>query len=138
MCGIAGFYTPEPSRDAMEVLRGMNDTIAHRGPDAQGHWFDPAHGVALAHRRLAIVDLTEEGRQPMRSASGRYIIVFNGEIYNFLRIRTDLERLGHRFRGHSDTEVMLAACLRSLCGTQHRKSSRWCATDSEKSLCITP
>ena len=109
MCGIVGFYTTEPLPGAKEVLRRMNDTIAHRGPDAQGQWFDPAHGVALAHRRLAIIDLTEEGRQPMRSASGRYIIIFNGEIYNFLRIRADLERLGHRFRGHSDTEVMLAA-----------------------------
>jgi asparagine synthase (glutamine-hydrolysing) len=109
MCGITGFFTPEPPPDANDLLRRMNDTIAHRGPDAQGQWFDPAQGVALAHRRLAIVDLTEEGRQPMRSASGRYIIVFNGEVYNFLRIRVDLERLGHRFRGHSDTEVMLAA-----------------------------
>ena len=109
MCGIVGFYTTEPLSGAKEVLRRMNDTIAHRGPDAQGQWFDPAHGVGLAHRRLAIIDLTEEGRQPMRSASGRYIIIFNGEIYNFLRIRADLERLGHRFRGHSDTEVMLAA-----------------------------
>ena len=109
MCGIAGFYAPHAPPDATAVLRRMNDTIAHRGPDAQGQWFDAAHGVALAHRRLAIVDLTEEGRQPMRSASGRYIIIFNGEIYNFLRIRADLERLGHRFRGHSDTEVMLAA-----------------------------
>ncbi len=109
MCGIVGFYTTEPLPGATEVLRRMNDTIAHRGPDAQGQWFDPAQGVALAHRRLAIIDLTEEGRQPMRSASGRYIIIFNGEIYNFLRIRADLERLGHRFRGHSDTEVMLAA-----------------------------
>jgi asparagine synthase (glutamine-hydrolysing) len=109
MCGIAGFFTPDPPRDATEVLQRMNDTLVHRGPDAQGHWFDPAHGIALAHRRLAIVDLSEEGRQPMRSASGRYIVVFNGEIYNFLRIRADLEALGHRFRGHSDTEVMLAA-----------------------------
>ncbi len=109
MCGIAGFYTTERLPAPTEVLRRMSDTIAHRGPDAQGQWFDPAHGVALAHRRLAIVDLTEEGRQPMRSASGRYTITFNGEIYNFLRIRADLHGLGHQFRGHSDTEVMLAA-----------------------------
>lgn len=109
MCGIAGFYTPQPSRDAEDTLRRMSDTLAHRGPDDRGEWFDAARGIALAHRRLAIVDLTEEGRQPMRSASGRYTIVFNGEIYNFLRIRADLEKLGHQFRGHSDTEVMLAA-----------------------------
>jgi len=109
MCGIVGFFTPKPPLDSAEVLRRMSQAIAHRGPDAQGQWLDPAHGVALAHRRLAIVDLTEEGRQPMRSASGRYTIVFNGEIYNFLRIRAELENLGHRFRGHSDTEVMLAA-----------------------------
>jgi asparagine synthase (glutamine-hydrolysing) len=109
MCGVVGFYTTQPLPGATDALRRMSDTIAHRGPDAQGHWFDPAHGVALGHRRLAIVDLTEEGRQPMRSASGRYTIAFNGEIYNFLRIRAELAGLGHQFRGHSDTEVMLTA-----------------------------
>jgi len=109
MCGIVGFYALPPLHGATEVLRRMNDTLVHRGPDAQGQWSDPTRGVALAHRRLAILDLSEEGRQPMSSASRRFVVVFNGEIYNFLRIRADLERLGHRFRGHSDTEVMLAA-----------------------------
>jgi len=109
MCGIAGFYTPKVASHAAETLRRMNDTIAHRGPDARGEWLDSTHGIGLAHRRLAIIDLTQEGQQPMRSASGRYTIVFNGEVYNFLRIRADLESLGHRFRGHSDTEVMLTA-----------------------------
>ncbi len=110
MCGIAGFLDPAARISCPEdTLRSMTGRLVHRGPDADGHWWDAGCGVALGHRRLAIVDLSAEGSQPMSSASGRYIIVFNGEIYNFLEIRRDLEQLGIRFRGHSDTEVMLAA-----------------------------
>ena len=89
----------------------MADRLAHRGPDDSGVWVDGSAGLALAHRRLSIVDLSAEGHQPMRSASGRFIITFNGEIYNFRALRAALEadRGAPAWRGHSDTEVMLAA-----------------------------
>lgn len=112
MCGITGFWeiSQEKNHSSLQaIVQQMSNTLLHRGPDDGGTWVDEEAGIALGHRRLAIVDLSSEGHQPMVSANGRYIIVFNGEIYNFLNLRSDLERLGHHFRGTSDTEIMLAA-----------------------------
>lgn len=91
------------------MLRSMTDQLAHRGPDSHGYWCDPGAGAALGHRRLAIIDLSAGGAQPMTSRSGRYVISFNGEIYNFQPLRRELLALGQSFRGDSDTEVILAA-----------------------------
>jgi asparagine synthase (glutamine-hydrolysing) len=114
MCGIAGFFGAGRNQTG-EVLasqvRAMTDAIVHRGPDDAGCWVDAEHGVGLGHRRLSILDLSPLGHQPMISSDGRYVIVFNGEVYNFQSIRKELEALGHAFKGHSDTEVMLAAFL---------------------------
>src|SRR5882672_11269560 len=113
MCGLTGLWRPAVSEGQAlaEVARRMSDHLAHRGPDDSGVWVDETAGLALAHRRLAIVDLSTEGHQPMRSASGRFVITFNGEIYNFRDLRAALESDGvaPAWRGHSDTEVMLAA-----------------------------
>jgi asparagine synthase (glutamine-hydrolysing) len=114
MCGIAGFLDPRGSSDRASLAAlalGMARAIVHRGPDDEGAWADADAGIALSHRRLSIVDLSPEGHQPMTSASGRYAIVYNGEIYNFAAIRAELDTAGPpaHWRGHSDTEVMLAA-----------------------------
>jgi asparagine synthase (glutamine-hydrolysing) len=111
MCGIVGCWSLEGDESTVlyQAATHMADTLTHRGPDDSGVWADPEAALALGFRRLAIVDLTTEGHQPMESETGRYILVFNGEVYNFLSLRHELEPLGHRFRGHSDTEVMLAA-----------------------------
>jgi asparagine synthase (glutamine-hydrolysing) len=112
MCGIAGFLNPSGlPRGAEAILRRMTDAIAHRGPDDAGTWLDGEAGVAVGHRRLAVIDLSPAGHQPMVSASGRYIVDYNGEIYNYQAIRAELEAAGAApaWRGHSDTEVMVAA-----------------------------
>lgn len=112
MCGITGYVdtTRQTNCEDLEaIVTRMANTITHRGPDDSGAWVDAQAGVALGFRRLAIIDLSPAGHQPMISAGGRYVIVFNGEVYNFEALRRELEGLGHTFRGRSDTEVMLAA-----------------------------
>jgi asparagine synthase (glutamine-hydrolysing) len=112
MCGIAGFFDRRALSGADEAracVARMTDTMTHRGPDDSGVWVDAEAGIALGHRRLSIIDLSPSGHQPMASADGRFVITYNGEVYNFPDLRAELEALGHAFRGSSDTEVMLAA-----------------------------
>jgi asparagine synthase (glutamine-hydrolysing) len=111
MCGIVGIFlaphVTDPRR--LAAIEAMATTLHHRGPDGSGTWVDSNAGIALGHRRLAIVDLSEAGHQPMLSHGKELVMTFNGEVYNFAELRQELEAKGHRFRGHSDTEVMLAA-----------------------------
>ena len=107
MCGIAGLVGSFPERESRLSMERMLDLVAHRGPDGQGIFVEGQ--VSLGHRRLSIVDLSEAGSQPMSSRCGHFVITYNGEIYNHLELRAELEQLGHRFRSHSDTEVILAA-----------------------------
>ena len=112
MCGIAGFRSigaPLAPDSLRRITQAMTATLAHRGPDDADLWIDAEAGMALGHRRLSIIDLSAAGRQPMVSACGRFVITYNGEIYNFRELRAELEQHGHAFRGHSDTEVLLAA-----------------------------
>jgi len=109
MCGIAGVISQEPRRENLQESSAMIQAIRHRGPDGQQTWFSPSRCCALAHARLAILDTSDAGAQPMHSSCGRHTIVFNGEIYNFLELRGELEGLGHHFVSGSDTEVLLSA-----------------------------
>lgn len=109
MCGIAGIWHPDGRIDVGLTAAAMADRMIHRGPDDAGVWSDQNSGISFGFRRLAIVDLTANGHQPMQSASGRYTMVFNGEVYNYREIGLELGRNGIAFRGHSDTEVILAA-----------------------------
>jgi asparagine synthase (glutamine-hydrolysing) len=114
MCGIAGFWDRRQAggRDLEAPIKAMTDAIAHRGPDDSGSFVDESCGLALGTRRLAIIDLSPLGHQPMASDDGRYVITYNGEIYNFLDLRRGLSDLGERFRGNSDTEVLVAGVKR--------------------------
>lgn len=107
MCGIAGIFALGGAPASISVVTRMGEAVAHRGPDGHGHWQDGS--VALAHRRLAIIDLSPTGHQPMQSEDGRHVITYNGEIYNYRQLRAELEAKGFRFRSQSDTEVLLAA-----------------------------
>lgn len=112
MCGLAGFLDGVhrlDQADGLRIARGMGATLRHRGPDDCGVWWDGSAGLALAHQRLSIVDLSATGHQPMPSPSGRFMIVYNGEIYNYRDLQLELTNLGVVFRGSSDTEVLLAA-----------------------------
>ncbi len=114
MCGICGQLRFDGRPADSELVLRMRETLKHRGPDDQGLYdisFDRG-GLAMGHTRLAILDLTAAGHQPMMDTSGRYHIVLNGEVYNYLELRKDLERRDVEFRSHSDTEVVLAAYAR--------------------------
>jgi asparagine synthase (glutamine-hydrolysing) len=103
MCGIAGF---QGAFDEL-LLGRMGQMLAHRGPDDHGTWFDLEHRVGFAHRRLSIIDLSPRGHQPMPSASGRYWLIYNGEVYNYRELRQELRAAGLEFQSDSDSEVIL-------------------------------
>lgn len=109
MCGIAGFWNLDRDPVSETLLQRFTDTLAHRGPDGHGFHIDTDANLGLGHRRLAILDVTDTGRQPMSYAGGRYWITYNGEIYNFLEVRHELLQHGYNFQSESDTEVIMAA-----------------------------
>lgn len=109
MCGIAGIWQADPRKDPAAALRRMVALMARRGPDQEGIWTDPGRRMHLGFRRLAILDLSRAAEQPMVASDGRSVLVFNGELYNFRELRSELEGRGVHFRSHGDTEVVLAA-----------------------------
>jgi asparagine synthase (glutamine-hydrolysing) len=114
MCGIAGFLDPRGASGGERLAAigsAMAASLRHRGPDDSGVWVDPAAGISLAHRRLSILDLSSAGRQPMHSSCGRLVLTYNGEIYNYTELRLELAASGRAFRGQSDSEVLVEACV---------------------------
>jgi asparagine synthase (glutamine-hydrolysing) len=120
MCGIAGILTTGAVAEGS--VRAMADALAHRGPDDQGVWIDGQAGIGIGHRRLSIVDLSEAGHQPYHSRCGRYVLTYNGEIYNHADVRRAIESDGPvDWRGHSDTETLVEAIARwGLAGALER------------------
>jgi asparagine synthase (glutamine-hydrolysing) len=125
MCGIAGIVNIRGQSVEPAEIQRLTNLVAHRGPDGAGHWFSAERNVALGHRRLAIIDPGAGGYQPMLSHDGRHVIVFNGEIYNFLELRRELETLGTNFRTQSDTEIILAAWRTWQEGMLSRFNGMW-------------
>ena len=109
MCGIAGLINRDGEEVSYNILKNMADAISHRGPDGEGYWIN--ENIGLGHRRLAIIDLTKSGHQPMISKDKRFVLIYNGEIYNYKEIRNELENLGFVFTGDSDTEVLLYSII---------------------------
>ncbi len=123
MCGIAGqlFFSSSSRRCNAEILTKMATSMAHRGPDGEGIWLSKSNHTGLAHRRLSIIDLSDQAAQPMVAECGRYTIVYNGEVYNHAMLRAELEGLGHRFTtNHSDTETVLRAFIEWGVDSVHR------------------
>ena len=125
MCGIAGIISKNPNEVTIERLKKMTGIVDYRGPDGNGHWINSDKNVGLGHRRLSIIDLSREADQPM-CYLGRYSIIFNGEIYNYIELKETLLKLGYTFATSSDTEVLLALyhrekenCLQFLDGCFH-------------------
>src|SRR5215471_1313763 len=111
MCGISGWFLKSGVARGDSELIAMADAIQHRGPDHRAYFFDRDHGLALAHNRLSIIDLSPAGNQPMLSEDGQVALTYNGELYNFRELRDELETLGHRFVSRSDSEVVLHSFL---------------------------
>jgi asparagine synthase (glutamine-hydrolysing) len=142
MCGLAGIFYLDGRKVMQESLQSMADALSHRGPDGEGFWISGEGGVGFGHRRLSIIDLTETGRQPMHYAEGRYTIIYNGEIYNYIELKAYLTRFKYQFSSNSDTEVILALydlkkekCLQYLDGMfsfaiwDSRENEMFCARD---------
>jgi asparagine synthase (glutamine-hydrolysing) len=125
MCGIAGIVSLNGTAVGSDAIQRLTDLLAHRGPDGAGSWFNTDRSLGLGHRRLAIIDPSEAGRQPMVSADGQHVIVYNGEIYNFLELRDELRSAGASFVTESDTEVILAAWQRWREGMLPRFNGMW-------------